>query len=229
MSEQSGPAPMALQLAVRVERSDPPTADQAAAACALATIALLDDERSAVDGPWHEAVERWNGAKIRKIVRRGRASAWRRAEEADGVTVEVDGVEARAFVPAPIDAVPAPVAKLQIQSSELEEPERVAELPTGSTPSPLLQLAVTPEVEMSWGKRAAQCAHAAHRAWMRADRARQRTWTEAGRPLTIVYPKPELWLRLVDEADIRIRDGGFTEIPAGTQTTVARWIDGLAP
>ncbi len=226
MNEPSDHAPMALQLAVRVERSDPPTADQAAAACALATIALLDDERSAIDGPWHEAVERWNGAKIRKIVRRGRASAWRRAEEVDGVTVEVDGVEARAFVPSPVDQVPGPVAKLQIQSSELEEPERVAEVATGSRAGALLlQVAVTPEVEMSWGKRAAQCAHAAHRAWMRADRARQRTWTEAGRPLTIVYPKPELWLRLVDEADIRIRDGGFTEIPAGTQTTVARWIE----
>jgi len=226
MSEPSDQAPMALQLAVRVERSDPPTADQAAAACALATVALLDDERSAVDGPWHEAVERWNGAKIRKIVRRGRASAWRRAEEVDGVTVEIDGVEARAFVPAPVDEVPGPVAKLQIQSSELEEPERVAEVPAGSTTgSPRLQLAVTPEVEMSWGKRAAQCAHAAHRAWMRADPDRQRAWTEAGRPLTIVYPKLELWTRLVEEADVRIRDGGFTEIPAGTQTTVARWID----
>lgn len=225
MSEKSGDAPMALQLAVRVERGDPPSADQAAAVCALATIALLDDERSAPDGPWHDAVERWNGAKIRKIVRRGRASAWRRAEEVDGITVELDGVEARAFVPSPVDQVPGPVAKLQIQSSELEEPERVSGLADDPEPGPLrLQIAVTPEVEMSWGKRAAQCAHAAHRAWMQADRDRRRAWTEAGRPLTIVHPTADLWRRLVDEAEIRIRDGGFTEIPAGTQTTVARWL-----
>ncbi|MEL6981928.1 MAG: peptidyl-tRNA hydrolase [Actinomycetota bacterium] len=217
---------MALQLAVRVERTDPPNADGAAVACALATIALLDDDRSGPEGPWHDAVERWNGAKIRKIVRRGRASGWRRAEEAEGVTVEVDGVQARAFVPGPIDRVPAPVAKLQIQASPLEESEPVAELPAEvlDPDRPGLLVVVTPEVEMSWGKRAAQCAHATHRAWMRADPARRQAWTEAGRPLTVLRVTPALWLRLVDDADVTIRDGGFTEIPAGTMTTAARWI-----
>lgn len=222
-------APMALQLAVRVEKADPPTADGAAAACALATIALLDDERSGPEGPWHDAVERWNGAKIRKIVRRGRASGWRRAEEVDGITVEVDGVEARAFVPCPIDQVPPAVGKLQIQASPLDESGPLAELPSDiSSPDdlnrPVLLIAVTPEVEMSWGKRAAQCAHAAHRAWLRADPDRRRTWTEAGRPLRVLNATPGLWARLVDGADVTIRDGGFTEIPAGTMTTAARWI-----
>ena len=226
------PAPMALQLAVRVERGDPPSADRAAAACALATIALLDDERSGPGGPWHEAVAAWNGARIRKIVRRARGSAWRRAQEVDGVTVEVDGAEARAFVPSPVDVVPRPVAKLQIQSEPLEEPEPGAEMPAppgagiGAGPTgPRLEVAVTPEVEMTWGKRAAQCAHAAHRAWTTATPERRRAWTEAGRPLVVVHPDPGLWARLVDEADVRIRDGGFTEIPAGTRTAVARWVD----
>lgn len=214
-------APMALQVAVRVERHDPPSAADAAVAAALATIALLDDDRSGPGGPWHEAVTRWNGAKIRKIVRRARGSAWRRVQEVDGVTVEVDDTEARAFVPGPIDEVPRPVARLQIQSSPLAEPERCPTI----DPAPGLLVAVTPEVELSWGKGAAQCAHAAQRAWTTTTPERRRAWTAAGRPLTVVYPVADLWADLVAGADVEIRDGGFTEIPAGTRTTVARWID----
>ena len=45
-----------------------------------------------------KAVAAWNGDRIRKIVRRGRASAWERAQLPDGVTVERDGAEVGAFV-----------------------------------------------------------------------------------------------------------------------------------
>ncbi len=250
-------APLALQIAVRVERTDPPTANQAAVAAALATIALLDDERCHPDGPWHDAVTRWNGARIRKIVRRARGSDWRRAQEVDGVTVTVDGVEARAFVPGPIDEVPRAVGRLQIQAAPLAEPSVVSavepapgvpetgrrrrglRLPgrrrdrsagepgrqAGELRRPGLRVAITPEVEMTWGKRAAQCAHATQRAWMTTSDERRRAWAEAGRPLTVVHPDADLWPRLVDEADVEIRDGGFTEIPAGTRTTVARWVE----
>lgn len=214
-------APLALQLAVRVEKTAPPTADQAAVSAALATVALLDDERSGPDGPWHDAVARWNGARIRKIVRRGRGADWRRAQEVDGVTVTVDGVSTRAFVPGPIDRVPRPVARLQIQATPLQESPTVSSIEA----RPGLLIAVTPEVTMTWGKRAAQCAHAAHRAWQQASPDRQAAWTAAGRPVQIVHPDAARWAGLADRADVEIRDGGFTEIPAGTRTTVARWID----
>ena len=219
------PVPLALQIAVRVERDDPPTTAGAAAAAAIATIALLDDPRSRPGGPWQDAVERWNSARIRKIVRRGRGAAWRRAQEIDGVTVTVDGVQARAYVPGPVDEVPPTVTRLQIQTTPLDDPPRVATLP----PETGLVVAVTPEVEMSWGKQAAQCAHAAQRAWQRAPNATRQRWTAAGRPIVVVHPTAELWQRLVEEADIEIRDGGFTEIPAGTRTAVARWIEPFEP
>ncbi len=214
-------APLALQLAVLVERTDPPTADQAAVAAALATVALLDDGRSGPDGPWHDAVSRWNGARIRKIVRRARGGDWRRAQEVEGVTVTVDGVSARAFVPGPIDRVPRPVARLQIQATPLEDSPTVSAVEA----RPGLLVAVTPEVTMTWGKRAAQCAHAAHRAWQRASPERRAAWTAAGRPVDVVHPDAARWAELVDRADVEIRDGGFTEIPSGTRTTVARWVD----
>lgn len=218
--ESSSPAsPLALQLAARVEKVDPPTTAGICAASALATITLLDDERSKPGGQWFDAVEAWNGARIRKIVRRARASAWQRVQEVDGVTAKRDGVEVRAFVPGPLDQVPPAVAKLQIQSSDLDEVIPISSL--GDVDG--LVIAITPEVSMSWGKQAAQCAHAAQRAWMSAEPAVAAAWDRAGRPISIVHPDHKLWAALAARATTKIRDGGFTEIPAGTNTTVAFW------
>lgn len=223
VTERSGvsasQSPWALQLAARVEKQDPPTIPSICAAAALATIELLDDERSRPGGEWHDAVSTWNGNRIRKIVRRGRASAWQRAQEPDGVTVERDDAEVRAFVPCPMDQAPDALAKLQIQSSPLAEVDRVATLPSSSG----LMIAVTPLVDMSWGKRAAQCAHAGQWAWMRSDPTDVAEWDALGRPITIVHPTRELWDALVGQAPVQIHDGGFTEIPAGTRTAIAWW------
>lgn len=210
---------MALQLAARVEKLAPPTTVAICAAAILATVALLEDERSQEGGPWFEGVSAWNGARIRKIVRRGRASAWDRAQEPDGVTVARDGAEVRAFVPGPLDQAPPALAKLQIQSTPLDEVEQVAQLPEASG----LIVAVTPMVEMSWGKQAAQCAHAGQWAWMKSDPADVARWNDVGRPITIVHPNETLWNDLVEEAPVQIHDGGFTEIPAGTKTALGLW------
>ena len=223
MTEEVGESPLALQLAARVEKVDPPTTGAICAAAVLATIVLLEDERSQVAGDWHDAVAAWNGARIRKIVRRGRASAWIRAQEPDGVTVARDGAEVRAFVPGPLDQAPEALAKLQIQSTALDEIERTNEVPASTG----LFIAVTPEFEMSWGKQAAQCAHAGQWAWMRSDSDVVAKWNDLERPITIVHPTKALWATLIDSATIQIHDGGFTEIPAGTKSAVAWWSDDL--
>ncbi len=217
--ESTDNSPWALQLAARIEKVDPPTTAAVCAAAALATVELLDDPRSQPDGEWHEPVVSWNGARIRKIVRRGRASAWQRAQVPDGVTVERDGAEVRAFVPSPMDQAPEALAKLQIQSSPLDEIERVDTVPDVGG----LLIAVTPHVEMSWGKQAAQCAHAGQWAWMRSATAVVAEWNAAGRPISVVHPTKALWAQLVEDAPVQIHDGGFTEIPAGTKTALAWW------
>lgn len=217
-------SPLALQLAARVEKLDPPSTSAICAASVLATIALLDDERSRPGGVWHDAVAAWNGARIRKIVRRGRGSAWQRAQQPDGATVSRDGAEVRAFVPGPLDRAPDALAKLQIQSTPLDEIERVDAL----TPTSGLHIAVTPEFEMSWGKQAAQCAHAGQWAWMRSDPGVIAAWDRLGRAVVIVYPTPALWSTLTESAPVQIHDGGFTEIPAGTKSAVAWWSEDLA-
>ena len=223
MTDEVVESPLALQLAARVEKIDPPTTAAICAAAALATIALLEDERSQVNGDWHAAVAAWNGARIRKIVRRGRASAWMRAQELPGVTVARDGAEVRAFVPGPLDQAPDALAKLQIQSTALDEVEHAGQVPAGTA----LFIALTPEFEMSWGKQAAQCAHAGQWAWMRSDPDVVARWNDIGRPITVVSPTPALWATLIESAPIQIHDGGFTEIPAGTKSAVAWWSDDL--
>lgn len=211
---------MALQLAARVEKIDPPSTVAICAAAILATVELLEDERSQEGGAWFDAVSDWNGARIRKIVRRGRASAWERAQEPDGVTVARDGAEVRAFVPGRLDEAPAALAKLQIRSTPLDEVAPVGQLPQATG----LIVAVTPMVEMSWGKQAAQCAHAGQWAWMKSDPTDVARWDEAGRPITIVHPNEALWDELVETAPVQIHDGGFTEIPAGTKTALGLWV-----
>lgn len=217
-------SPLALQLAARVEKIDPPTTSAICAAAALATIALLEHERSQPGGDWHESVAAWNGDRIRKIMRRGRASAWQRAQEPDGVTISRDGAEVRAFVPGRLDAAPAALAKLQIQSTDLDEIQRTDAAPAASAEGMTLCIAVTPEFDMSWGKQAAQCAHAGQWAWMRSDPPIVARWNELARPITIVHPTRRLWDSLVPSAPVHIHDGGFTEIPAGTKSALAWWI-----
>ena len=305
-------SPLALQLAARVEKLDPPLVDDIYAAAALAVIELLEDERSQPSsetgepGEWHEAVAAWNGARIRKIMRRGRASAWLRAQDVPGVTVRVGTAEVRAFVPGPLDEAPRDLAKLQIQSSPLDEPELIDERPLiepgewheavaawngarirkimrrgrasawqraqdvpGVTvrvgtaevrafvPGPLdeaprdlaklqiqsspldepeliderplieageLVIAVTPDLEMSWGKLAAQCAHAGQRAWERAAPERRDRWRAMGSNVRLLHPDAGLWDELRTGPVVEIRDGGFTEIPAGSLTAIG-WIE----
>lgn len=218
---------LALQLAARVEKLDPPKVDDIYAGAARAVIELLEDPRSRHDvdgepGEWHADVAAWNGARIRKIMRRGRASAWERAQAVPGVTVQVGSAEVRAFVPGPLDDAPRDLAKLQIQSTPLDEPETVAERPVVAVGE--LVIAVTPDLEMSWGKLAAQCAHAGQRAWERATPSAREQWRANDSRIKVLHPDSHLWRVLQAGPVEQIRDGGFTEIPAGSLTAIG-WIE----
>lgn len=221
-------SPLALQLAARVEKLELPLVDDIYAAAAVAVIELLDDERSQAagesgePGEWYDAVAAWNGARIRKIMRRGRASSWLRAQEIPGVTVRVGTAEVRAFVPGPLDEAPRDLAKLQIQSTPLDEPELIGDRPEFEVGE--LVIAVTPDLEMSWGKLAAQCAHAGQRAWELATSEAQDRWRASGSRVLLLHPDSGLWDELRQGPVEEIHDGGFTEIPAGSLTAIG-WIE----
>ena len=118
-----------------------------------------------------------------------------------------------------MDQAPREITKLQIQSTPLDAVDTIDALPN-LTPGSLV-LAITPHFDMSWGKQAAQCAHAGQRAWMTAPAETVEAWVHSGRPIEVIHPEPELWDSLDEIATTRIHDGGFTEIPPGTNSSIA--------
>ena len=203
-----------------MERHDPPPRAAVCRAAAVATVALLSDERSCGDGSWAAEVARWEEGRIRKHVRRARGAAWERVQALPGVTVSVDGAEVRALVPGPTDRIPKDVARLQLDGTEPEpgDPGPWATLPPGT-----LVVAVCPEPVLPMGKAAAAAGHAAQLAWRRLDAPSRAGWAGAGFPLVVEHPDPERWAHLVATAPGVGRDGGFTVVAPGTTTAVAFW------
>jgi peptidyl-tRNA hydrolase len=213
--------PWAMQLVARIEREERPTRTAVCEAAAIAVVQLLADERSQPGGPWADAVEHWATRRIRKIVRRARASAWERAGELPGVTVAHRGAEVRAFVPSPVDAVPAAIAKLQLQGFDLDDPdERVAPAPRDGGP---VVVAIAPDPPLSVGKAAAAAGHAAQLARDAMGDDRRRLWAAAGYAVEVGWPDPDRWSRIVREAQVVVVDGGFTEVAPGATTALACW------
>jgi peptidyl-tRNA hydrolase len=207
--DPSGEPAWAMQLVVRVEKSEPPSHLAVCEAAATAVVTLLADPRSAPGGEWHEAVAAWESRRIRKVVRRARGVRWEALGALPGVLVDHEGVPARAFVPGPVTEVPAEISRLQVGGTDLprEEEPRPAPAP------PYALVALNPGVTMTTGKAAAQCGHAAHLLFRRRG-----AWP--GWRVRVVEPAD--WPRTVAEADAVVRDGGFTEVAPGTMTAVAR-------
>jgi peptidyl-tRNA hydrolase len=208
-----GEVPWAMPIVARVEKGAEPTALAVAEATATAVVRLLDDPRS-TSGEWAAAMQRWLDGRIRKVARRARGSRWTAVTALPGMTVMHDGVEVRAFVPTPTDAVPVEIAKLQVSGLEL---------PLGE-PSPpgagALDIALTPHVTMSPVKAAVQAAHAAQLAYSTTSDDEVSSWREAGFAVRVGYPDAATWARLASSARVVVRDAGFTEIPPGTRTAL---------
>jgi peptidyl-tRNA hydrolase len=75
---------------------------------------------------------------------------------------------------------------------------------------------------MSTGKAAAQCGHAAHMLVRQAAEPGRSAWIAAG--LRVHVARGEPWSRSVAGAAVAVRDAGFTEVPPGTMTAVARLV-----
>ncbi|RAY12118.1 hypothetical protein DPM19_26850 [Actinomadura craniellae] len=206
-----------MQLAVRAEKADPPSHDAVCEAAAAAVVRLLTDERvvGGDEGEWAAQVHRWESGRIRKVARRARGARWRAVLELPGVTVEHAGAQVRAFVPGPVDDVPAELAKLQVAGLDLP----AADPPAPPPEPPYAALALNPDVAMSTGKAAAQSGHAAHLLLRRAPAPAVAAWLAAGARVHLVRGAP--WRECARRATVAVRDAGFTEVPPGTMTAVA--------
>jgi peptidyl-tRNA hydrolase len=189
----------------------PPAARTPVLAAARAALAVCLDPRSDEGGEWHEAVTTWVDARIRKIARRARGAHWDAVQELPGVTVDVDGAQARALLPRPVDDVPRVVGRLQIGGTDLPDDE------PGPVPAGVPVIWVNGRLGMTVGKAAAQVGHASM-----LDAA-ARGLREVP-PYAVRSASPARWTELCRAVErgeaVAVRDAGFTEVAPGTITAI---------
>ena len=86
-----------------------------------------------------------------------------------------------------------------------------------------MTIEVTPLHEMTSGKLAAQCGHAAQLAWESSAMppALRRAWADDGYRVRVVVPSREQWKTTT--RPVSVTDAGFTELDGPTETTRAHW------
>ena len=210
---------LAMQMVLRIEKSDPPDRTELLTAAARSVALLCLDDRSGADGPWSEPMTAWCDARIRKIARRARGTHWVAAQEVWGVTATEGDAQARAFVPGRVGDVDRRISRLQIGGTDVD-----GSLP--STPGGAgVCLWVNPDLEMTVGKLAAQVGHGAMLAVKLLDERAARQWRDAGCPLSVCLADRDRWSDLLaadaQQRAVAVRDAGFTEIAPGSVTVIA--------
>ncbi|SES37595.1 peptidyl-tRNA hydrolase [Actinokineospora terrae] len=217
----------AMPIVLRVEREPQPARTALLEAAAAASIAVCLDERAEPDGPWHDEVDAWVRGRIRKVSRRARGAHWEAVQDLPGITVTVNGAQARALVPGLVVESPKVLSRLQISGSELPADE-----PGPADPGvPVLWL--NPGVPMTVGKAAAQVGHATMLLAALLPASDLESWSAKGFPCAVRTPTPDRWRALHPAEDpdtawhthgtTAVRDAGFTEVAPGTVTVIAQW------
>ena len=227
--------PWALPIVVRRSKTDIARHQDVVEAVAEAVVTFLDDPRSQPVGDWHEAVAYWRDGAIRKVVRRGDGKQFEDAAELDGIRLTKPGrggfgpVDVLVLVPGPVQPLPRELKKLQVGGTEFpaaedaaDGSESTARASDGQVPAdPLVTIELSPEVELTTGKAAAQCAHAAQLVYEQMPADRRDVWRDAGFRVRVVTPERADWEST--DAPVRVIDAGFTEVDGPTETARGRW------
>lgn len=216
--------PWAMAIVLEVPKKERPSRTALLRAAAMAVVACCLDERAGDDASaYQQGLASWYGARIRKLTRRARNIGWQRAQLAPGVTVDVDGAQARALVPTPVDETYPEIAKLQISGTDLpyDDPEDATQsTPMGddgtSTFAPPT-IWVDKDLNMSIGKVAAQVGHGSmlYAATLSVEEAW--AWARTGYALKVKEIPREQWPEPALRA-VEVQDAGFTEIAPGSIT-----------
>lgn len=209
----------AMQMVLHIPKTDPPRRSSLLAAAAASAVALCLDERVGPDGEWEERYLAWKRSRIRKVARRARGAHWLAAQEVDGVTIEIDGAQARAFVPGPVGSIDPRIKRLQIGGTELpvDEPDNL------DRKYPVLW--VNAELGMTVGKAAAQVGHASMLLAGAIPVEQAYSWAERGFRCGVAEADPGRWALLRKQvaagSAVAVRDAGFTEVAPGSMTVIA--------
>jgi peptidyl-tRNA hydrolase len=158
---------------------------------------------------------------MRKIARRARGAQWRASLEVPGVTREIDGAAARAFVPGPVDEVDPRLGRLQIGGTDLERDE------PGAPPEGTPVVWIDGALEMSTGKAAAQVGHGVMLLIAAMERDRLDRWLADGLPVAVREADPSRWRDLAEAVAAgapgvaAVVDAGYTEVAPGSLTVIA--------
>ncbi|MFE7798098.1 peptidyl-tRNA hydrolase [Nocardia sp. NPDC057440] len=209
----------AMQMVLHIPKADPPRRSALLEAAAAASVALCLDERVGPGGEWEQPYLGWKRSRIRKVARRARGAQWLAADEVPGVTVDVDGAQARALVPGPVGAVDPRIKRLQIGGTDLEHDD------PGPADPGLPTLWVNSELGMTLGKAAAQVGHASMLLAGALPEEQAYRWSRCGFRCAVREADKDRWAALVDQVRlgtaVAVRDAGFTEVAPGSLTIIA--------
>ncbi|MFI5952385.1 peptidyl-tRNA hydrolase [Cryptosporangium sp. NPDC051539] len=209
VEDGEAPAERVLPLVVRVEKAEPPPRTDALEAAARAVLLMVTTAEPA----WREAVDAWQGNRIRKVVRRARGAEWRRASQLPGLTVAHGHAAVRVYPPIPLDDWPRDLSRLQVSGTELADPSPPADPRPGL---PLVLLA--PDVTMTAGKAMAQAGHAAQLGLWSLGPDEAARWAATGFDLAVRTASESQWLAALRSGAPVVHDAGFTEVTPGSAT-----------
>ena len=205
-----------MPIILHIPKTDPPPLTDLLEAAAKATVACCLDARAGADTAYAQALTSWYGAKIRKITRRARNTAWANVANVPGVSVTSGAAQVRACVPTAVVDTHPMVAKLQIGGTNLPaDPPRP---PRQGVPI----IFVNKNLMMTLGKTAAQVGHGAMLLAAHMQYPEVEAWGKIGFDLQVrLVGEEEFQRQLTRDDAVIVRDAGYTEIAPDSITVVA--------